>query len=74
MAGCTTLRHQAVSTQVSYNPDSIFVLRQAFNEAGKAGDIDTMMSMLADDVVMMPPNDTTLYGRAECREWWEEYY
>jgi len=40
-------------------------LRQALNEAGKAGDIDALISMYADDVIVMPPNDTTLYGRAE---------
>jgi len=37
-------------------------LRQALNEAGKAGDIDALISMYADDVIVMPPNDTTLYG------------
>jgi len=51
-----------VSTQISYKQDPILALRQALNEAGKAGDIDALISMYADDVIVMPPNDTTLYG------------
>ena len=44
------------------------------NDAAKAGDIDTVVSLVAEDVVIMPPNDTTIYGRDEFRAWWEEYY
>ena len=42
--------------------------------AGKTGDVEAMASLFCDDAVLMTPNDTTLYGRAEVREWWEEYY
>jgi ketosteroid isomerase-like protein len=63
-----------MSTKGSYDPDPIFALRQSFMSAGKAGDIDALVSLAAEDVVIMPPNDTTLYGRDEWRSWWEEYY
>ena len=63
-----------MSTQVSYNQDPIFALRQSIICAVKTHDIDTLVSLVADDAVIMPPNDTTIYGRDEWRGWWEEYY
>ena len=43
-------------------------------DAMKAGDVDGLMTVFADDVVYMPPNDTTLYGKAEVKSWHEEYF
>src|SRR5215469_3642899 len=63
-----------MSTRSSHDQDPIFALRQAFTSAARAGEIDTLVSMADDDVVIMPPNDTTIYGRDEWRAWWEEYY
>jgi ketosteroid isomerase-like protein len=63
-----------MSTQVSVNQDPIFALRQAFHEACKAGDIESIVSFATDDVIAMPPNDTTIYGRAEWKQWWEDYH
>jgi ketosteroid isomerase-like protein len=54
--------------------DPIFPLRQKFVAAMKSGDIDGLVSLFADDVVVMSPNDSTLYGSAELREWLEEYF
>ena len=42
--------------------------------SGKTGDLDAIASLFCDNAVFMTPNDTTLYGRAEVREWFEEYY
>ena len=39
-----------------------------------SGNIDGIVSMYADDAIMMPPNDTTVYGKSEIRSWWEEYF
>ncbi|HLH30005.1 MAG TPA: nuclear transport factor 2 family protein [Terriglobia bacterium] len=46
----------------------------ALLEGSKAGDIDLLVSTFTDDAVMMPPNDTTLYGKEEIRAWWAEYF
>lgn len=54
--------------------DPIFALRQKFIESLKAGDIVGLVSLYADDVVIMSPNDSTLYGSAEAREWHQEYF
>jgi ketosteroid isomerase-like protein len=53
--------------------DPIFALRQKYVTSMKSGDIDGIVSLFADDVVIMSPNDSTLYGAAEWREWLEEY-
>jgi len=43
-------------------------------EASQSGDIDALVSLFAHDAVVMPPNDTTLYGIEEIRAWWQEYF
>jgi ketosteroid isomerase-like protein len=64
-----------MSIQPSSNPDDpITGLRRTFNEAALRGDVDTLASLACDDIVGMSPNDTTLYGKAEWKAWWEEYY
>jgi len=30
--------------------------------------------MFADDAILMPPNDTTVFGKDEIRSWWEDYF
>ena len=42
--------------------------------ASLSGDLDALLSLYADDAVVMPPNDTTLFGKEEIRYWWEEYF
>jgi uncharacterized protein (TIGR02246 family) len=43
-------------------------------EASRSGDLDGFMTLFADDAVVMPPNDTTLFGKEEIRAWWQEYF
>ena len=43
-------------------------------QASLSGDVDTLVSLFADNAVVMPPNDTTVYGKDEIRSWWEEYF
>src|SRR5262249_46583627 len=63
-----------MSAEVSPMNDPILVYRQKFVDAVKAGDVDAVVSFCVDDVVIMSPNDSTLYGKAEWREWLEEYF
>jgi len=63
-----------MSTQISTKDDPLFTYRQAFIEAFKAGDVDALASLAADDIVSMAPNDTTVYGKAEYKAWCEEYF
>jgi len=50
------------------------VLHQKVLEASLSGNVEGMVSMYADDAILMPPNDTTVYGIEEIRGWWEEYF
>jgi len=52
---------------------AIEALRKKHTEAVKKADVNTMAEFYLVDAVLMPPNDMTLYGRAEIREWFEEY-
>jgi ketosteroid isomerase-like protein len=63
-----------MSTQVKLQEDPIQPYRQAFLNAAKAGDVEGLVSLAADDIVCMSPNDTTVYGKDEYRAWWEEYF
>ena len=47
---------------------------QSFPEQVRSGDLETIVAQFAEDAVVMPPNDSTLYGVAEIRAWWEEYF
>ena len=42
-------------------------------EASLSGNLDELISAFADDAIVMPPNDTTLFGRSEVKAWWDEY-
>jgi ketosteroid isomerase-like protein len=63
-----------MSTEIAVNRDPIFAYRQKFVEAFKVADVDTIVSLAGDDAVIMSPNDSTLYGRDEWRDWLEEYF
>jgi uncharacterized protein (TIGR02246 family) len=43
-------------------------------EASRTGDVKDLLDLFADDAVLMPPNDTSLYGKDEIAEWWKEYF
>ena len=60
--------------EVARSEDPIFEYRQAYVRAAKAGDVGALVSLAADDIVSMSPNDTTVYGKAEYQAWWEEYF
>ena len=62
-----------MTTQPTSNQDPVSAQIQVFLDAFKAGDVDRFTSLFTDDTVVMPPNDTTLYGKAEVRAWHEDY-
>ena len=48
--------------------------QQRVLDASLSGNINVFISLFADDAVVMPPNDTTLFGKDEIRGWWEDYF
>ena len=63
-----------LSSQSSKIEDPIFEVRQTYLKALRTGDIDLFLSLAAEDIEWMPPNDTTVFGRAELKEWLNEYF
>jgi uncharacterized protein (TIGR02246 family) len=58
----------------SAEKDPIAARHQALVEASKRAAVDELAELFCEDAVLMAPNETTLYGRAEVREWFEEYF
>lgn len=54
--------------------DLIARSRNIWNEGVKSGDVAKIGTIFCDDVVLMPPNETSLYGKDEALEWWGEYF
>jgi ketosteroid isomerase-like protein len=40
----------------------------------RTADFAQLESILCDDIILMPPNDTSLFGKAEVIEWFREYF
>jgi uncharacterized protein (TIGR02246 family) len=57
----------------SSESDEIAASLQCYVEAARAGDVAALVSLHCEDAVLMPPNETSLYGRAEVKEWYEKY-
>jgi ketosteroid isomerase-like protein len=54
--------------------DPIKAPHELFVDGCTSGKVDRIVTLLDDDCVFMPTNETTLYGREEAREWFDEYY
>ena len=63
-----------MSSTPSAEKDPTAARHQVHIEASKRAELDTLTELFCEDAVLMAPNETTLYGRAEVREWFEEYF
>jgi ketosteroid isomerase-like protein len=54
--------------------DPIAERLQLHIEASRRAAVDALAELYCEDTVLMAPNEPTLYGRAEVREWFEEYF
>ena len=54
--------------------EAIRAVSDAEFEAVKEGDIDTLLAVVGDDVVIMPPNEAAIYGKAAFGSWSERFY
>ena len=43
-------------------------------QSSLSGDLNKLVSLFAENAVVMPPNDTTLFGKDEIQTWWEDYF
>ena len=58
----------------SSETDPIRRIQGRFTEAVKVGDVDSIVALFGQNAVFMAPNEPTLYGIQEVREWWQEYF
>ena len=63
-----------MSSKASQLSDPILAAHQAYISAVKTRDLDKLTSLLDAETIFMPPNDTSLFGPVEVREWWKEYF
>jgi len=62
---------QSAATETT---DPIAESRNTWTEGVKTSNAAKIASVFCEDVILMPPNETSLYGRSEVKEWWEEYF
>jgi ketosteroid isomerase-like protein len=53
--------------------DSLLKSHVRLIEAMKQADVEMFLSVHSDDVVLMPPNEPSILGKAEAEEWIREY-
>ena len=54
--------------------DPLAASHQRFIDAVLAGDVPAIVSLFSESSVLMPPNDTSLFGKVELKEWYEDYF
>ncbi|MFH1068758.1 MAG: DUF4440 domain-containing protein [Candidatus Glassbacteria bacterium] len=59
-------------TETASDVQAIRTLHAESNRALSRGDLDTLMSVYADDVISMPANQPPRIGKAAVRSMWEE--
>ena len=52
----------------------IVSLHEEVLKASLSHDINLILNVFTDDAILMPPNDTTVFGKDEIRSWWEDYF
>src|SRR5438552_4007502 len=86
---CITRYARCLDSQNSYRESHHFIREVMMNteahdesllaahlqlvEAMRHSDLPNLVSLYADDTVFMPPNDTSIYGKAEIADWYTEY-
>ena len=63
-----------MSKDLSVELSPLAKAHQRYMDAVLAADVATISSLYTDTAVLMPPNDSTLYGKRELEEWHQEYF
>jgi uncharacterized protein (TIGR02246 family) len=72
MAGCARPQ-PAPETRTASERAAVEAATAAFHESLRANDLAAFMSFVADDVVMAPPGEAPLHGRAQVRAWTDAF-
>ncbi len=63
-----------MSSEPLAQTDPILAGHQRLLKAYAACDVDGAVAMFSDDVAFMPPNEPSLFGKAEVKDWFEDYF
>ena len=61
-------------SSVAISDPSAKMAHDAYVKSINGNNVDEFMSMVTDDVVMLPPNEKAVVGKKAVREWAEEYF
>ena len=63
------------ASRATKTEDPIHAYSQSYIEAMRVGDVNKLESLFEDEAIQMPPSpERTLYGKAEIRAWYQEYF
>lgn len=62
-----------MSAPIPSDTDVLLANHERLIAASRGSDVEGFASLFSEDAVFMAPNEPTLYGKAEVREWIEEY-
>jgi len=54
--------------------DPFLASHKSYIDAVTSGDVEAVVSHFHPDGILMPPNDRTIYGAMELREWHQDYF
>ena len=67
------LRPASAMTGFAVEKENFAEAVKTFHEALRVNDVQTFMSFIADDVVLMAPGEPTIRGKAAVRAWYEGF-
>jgi ketosteroid isomerase-like protein len=56
------------------SPDPIASRHVSYIAAVTSSDVEAVVALFRQDGIFMPPNDRTVYGEMEMREWHQDYF
>jgi ketosteroid isomerase-like protein len=65
------LPNQAMN--ITVRRDALLSAHKRHVEGMKQGDAGALLPLFSDDIVLMPPNEPSIFGKAEAEEWFREY-
>jgi ketosteroid isomerase-like protein len=63
-----------VSSTPVRDGDPIAAYHNRYIQAALSSDIASLVSLCSDNIVFMPPNETSIFGKSELQEWHEDYF
>lgn len=74
LVGCEQQKPSASGVEATASTrQAVEAATTAFHQALRTNDVETFMSFIADDVVMMPPGEAAVRGKTAMRTWYQGF-